>query len=126
MLDLEAMIEAIESKQDVAKRCEKLISILHKDAKEVQKLQTGNKFFMSQGQKVNRISQLNDKIKQTEREINCAEALMKIIFLYQQELAIPFFRMDKLGVYNGAINLYGLKLINNCEQISEFYREVIG
>lgn len=81
---------------------------------------------MSQGSKVNRIQQLNDKIHQTEREISSAETLMKIIFLYQKEVAIPFFRMDKLGVYNGAINLYGLKLINNCEQISEFYREVIG
>jgi len=34
--------------------------------------------------------------------------------------------MDKLGVYNGAINLYGLKQINNCEKISDFYKTVIG
>lgn len=47
MLDLEAMIEAIESKSEIARRCDKLISSLHKDSKEVQKLQTGSKFFMS-------------------------------------------------------------------------------
>ena len=41
-------------------------------------------------------------------------------------MAIPFFRTDKLGVYNGAINLYGLKQINNCEIISDFYKTVIG
>ena len=62
----------------------------------------------------------------TDREIDCADVLMKIIYLYQKDVAIPFFRMDKLGVYNGAINLYGLKQINNCEKISEFYKEVIG
>lgn len=34
--------------------------------------------------------------------------------------------MDKLGVYNGAINLYGHKQINNCDKISDFYKTVIG
>jgi hypothetical protein len=44
-----------------------------------------------------------------EKEIDCAEVLTKIIFLYLKEAAIPFFRQDKLGVYNGAINLYAQK-----------------
>ena len=41
-------------------------------------------------------------------------------------MAIPFFRQDKLGVYNGAINLYASKQINNCTSIAKFYERVIG
>ena len=81
---------------------------------------------MSQNAKVNRITVLNDRIEITEKEIDCADVLMKIIYLYQQDVAIPFFRLDKLGVYNGAINLYGNKQINNCDKISDFYKTVIG
>jgi hypothetical protein len=52
---------------------------------------------------------LNSQIEVEEKEIDCAEVLTKIIFLYLKEAAIPFFRQDKLGVYNGAINLYAQK-----------------
>lgn len=109
MLDLEAMIETIESKNEIIRRRDKLKSSILKDTQEIKKLQNGSRFFMSHSYKVNRITVLNDRIELTEREIDCAEVLMKIIYLYQQDVAIPFFRMDKLGVYNGAINLYGLK-----------------
>ena len=126
MLDLEAMIETIESKNEIMRRRDKLKTSKIKDTQEIKKLQNGSRFFMSHSYKVNRITVLNDRIELTEREIDCAEVLMKIIYLYQQDVAIPFFRMDKLGVYNGAINLYGLKQINNCEIISDFYRTVIG
>ena len=65
-------------------------------------------------------------MEQQEKEIDCAEVLSKIIFLYLKEVAIPFFRQDKLGVYNGAINLYASKQINNCTSIAKFYERVIG
>jgi len=65
-------------------------------------------------------------VEQQEKEIDCAEVLSKIIFLYLKEVAIPFFRQDKLGVYNGAINLYASKQINNCTSIAKFYERVIG
>ena len=50
-----------------------------------------------------------------------ADKLTAITYLYLQEAAIPFFRKDKLGVYNGAINLYAQKQINNCLKIADFY-----
>ena len=43
-----------------------------------------------------------------------------------QEAAIPFFRLDKLGVYNGAINLYAQKQIDNASKIVDFYGKVIS
>lgn len=82
--------------------------------------------FQSKSKQINRITELNEKIEVEEKEIDCAEVLTKIIFLYLKEAAIPFFRQDKLGVYNGAINLYAQKQINNCKKISEFYEKVIG
>ena len=34
--------------------------------------------------------------------------------------------MDKLGVYNGAVNLYAQKQIDNAEKIVDFYGKVIS
>jgi hypothetical protein len=48
--------------------------------------------FHLKSSKINRITVLNDKIELEEKEIDCAEVLSKIIFLYLQEVAIPFFR----------------------------------
>ena len=93
------------------------------------KLQRGNTLlstFQTKQAKINRITELNERVEQEEKEIDCAECLTKIIFLYLHDAAIPFFRLDKLGVYNGAINLYAQKLINNCNRISSFYGRVIG
>jgi len=96
---------------------------------ELMKLQKGNTFkstFQSKQAKINRITELNEKIEFEEKEIDSAECLTKILFLYLHDAAIPFFRLDKLGVYNGAINLYAQKQINNCNKISQFYSKVIG
>lgn len=66
------------------------------------------------------------RIEHEQKEIECAECLVKIMFLYLHDAAIPFFRLDKLGVYNGAINLYAQKMIKNCNAISDFYGKMIG
>lgn len=82
LLDLEAMVETIESKNEIARRRDKLKQVRHKDTRELIKLQKGTNFFMSQSQKVNRITVLNDRIELTEKEIDCADVLMKIIYMY--------------------------------------------
>ena len=129
MMDLEAMIETIEAKNDMEKKKSATLTKMSTNQKEFHKLQKGSSFMSSfhfKSSKINRITTLNDKIEVEEKEIDCAEVLSKIIFLYLQEVAIPFFRQDKLGVYNGAINLYAQKQINNCNKIAEFYEKVIG
>lgn len=47
MLDLEAMIETIEGKNEISRRRDKLKATKHKDAKELTKLQRGSSFFIS-------------------------------------------------------------------------------
>ena len=81
---------------------------------------------MTKTQKVNKITTLSDRIDMQTREIECADVLTQIIHLYLNEAAIPFFQKDKLGVYNGAINLYAQKQITNCRKIADFYEGIIG
>jgi hypothetical protein len=54
--------------------------------KEMSKLQKGGLsvtgIFKSNKSKINRITELADLIEREEREIDCAEVLNKIIFLY--------------------------------------------
>lgn len=125
-MDLEAMIETIESKNEMTRRRHLVNASRQKDTKELFKLQNSSQRFMTKGAKVNRITLLNERVEQQTKEIDCADVLTKVIFLYLQEAAIPFFQQDKLGVYNGAINLYAQKQANNCHKIAEFYEAVIG
>ena len=108
-MDLESMIETIEWKGETERRKNQLCVLRTKHAVELLKLQKGNTLlstFQTKHAKINRITELNEKIEYEEKEIDCAECLTKILFLYLHDAAIPFFRLDKLGVYNGAINLY--------------------
>jgi len=47
---------------------------------------------MSKNSKIMKITELNEKIENKEKEIDCAEVISKIVFLYLQDAAIPFFR----------------------------------
>ena len=109
IMDLEAMVETIANKTIMEKRKIQLTKDRQSHTNELKKLQKGNTIkstFQSKAAKINRITELNDKIDQEEKDIGYAECITKIIYLYLHEAAIPFFRLDKLGVYNGAINLY--------------------
>ncbi len=80
---------------------------MNSNAKSLKNLKNGGgSIFYSKNSKINKITELNELIEIEEKEIDCAKIVQKIIILYLQEAAIPFFRQDKLGVYNGAINLY--------------------
>ena len=81
--------------------------------------------FMTKRAKVNRITLLDERIKKLTKEIECTELLEKIVILQQIQVAIPFFQSDKLGVYNGALNLYSRKHIGNSHRIADLYETVI-
>ena len=109
MMDLEAMIETIANKGIIEKKKNQTLKDKQNHAKQLSQLQKGkgiSSTFSSKSSKINKITDLNDKIENEEKEIECAECLTKIVYLYLHEAAIPFFRLDKLGVYNGAINMY--------------------
>ena len=45
-------------------------------------------------------------IESLEKEIACSECLNIIIHMYLSQSAIPYFKLDKLGFYNAAFNMY--------------------
>ena len=59
------------------------------------------------------------------KEISCSECLNIIIHLYLLQSAIPFFKQDKLGFYNAAMNMYSKHLITNEITLSDFFVKVI-
>ena len=79
------MIETIEAKNDMEKKKAHTQTKNTMNSKELAKLQKGTSFMHSfhfKSTKINRITTLNDKIEVEEKEIDCAEVLSKIIFLY--------------------------------------------
>lgn len=85
MMDLEAMAETIESKNEFTKRKNIVQNKMSSNAKELGKLQRGGSIlssFQSKSKQINRISVLTEQIEIEEKEIDCAEVLTKIIFLY--------------------------------------------
>lgn len=82
--------------------------------------------FFTKSHKINKITDLNNQLESLTNELECAECLTKIQHMYLYGAAIPFFRLDKLGVYNGALNMYASKMIDNSNVISNFYSKLIG
>lgn len=49
---------------------------------------------------------------------------MEMIYLYQQEVMMNFFRTDKLGVYNNALNIYLENQIENSLKVVETFQKL--
>ena len=84
-MDLEAMIETIESKNDMESRKNQLHKRLLANKNDVAKLQNGTSFigkFKSKNDIINKITDLTERVEREEKEIDCADVLTKIIFLY--------------------------------------------
>ena len=93
------------------------------------KLKNNTSFFAKlkgSKEKKTQIQNLKEQVLNLEYEVDCANELTKLIFLYLQDAVIPFFRQDKLGVYNGALNLYSEKIIMNSRSIEAFYERLMG
>jgi hypothetical protein len=85
MMDLEAIVETIDSKNNLTKRKRTIVESQILNSKEIKKLQAGGSFkhsLMSKNSKIMKITDLNEKIENKEKEIDCAEVITKIIFLY--------------------------------------------
>ena len=85
LMDLEAMIETIESKDKMIKKMHQIENKKAQYAKELTKLQRGNfmaSVFKTKSGKINRITELTESVEALEKEIDCAEVITKIVFLY--------------------------------------------
>ena len=70
-------------------------------------------YFMSQNGKVNKITELTDKVTKAENDIECLGLLHKIVVIQLNQAAIQFFKRDKFTTYNHTVNLYSQKQIEN-------------
>lgn len=63
---------------------------------------------------------------QAEKQIECFDLYLKVITMQQLHAAIPYFKRDKVAVYNDLINTYSQQQINNCHTISACYAKLMA
>ena len=81
--------------------------------------------FSSKEGKVNRITELTHKISNGDKEIECLQLYLKILVLQLNQAAIPYFKRDKIAIYNDLLNVYSQNHIQNSQAISECYQMII-
>ncbi len=85
MLDIEAIIAAIDMKSKMEARRAEKISSKESNKKDLDKLNTGKNtlttMFMSKDGKVNKITSLTRVISQSEKELECMNLFLKICVL---------------------------------------------
>jgi len=74
--------------------------------------------FKSQNSIVNTITNLTREIQGIEREVECYDMYIRTIALQINHAAIPYFKKDKVTLYNDLINTYSQHYINNSQLIS--------
>ena len=128
LLDLQAILQAIEKKNEMDIRRQEKERKRNKDRIDLQNMRDGKKslstFFMSRDSKISRITNLTNSIGETERDIECLDLLHKIIVLQLNQAAIQFFKRDKFTTYNHTVNLYMMKQSENNAVRQEVYRKI--
>ena len=83
--DLEAILEAIERRDDMEKRKVAKVKQRNADMEEVRQMKDGKdtlkSFFRSKEGKISKITKLTDEIQRADREIECLDLLYKIVVL---------------------------------------------
>lgn len=109
-LDIEAMLDCIEMKSQMELQRQRRILRKQSNQKDLEKLNKGQKtiktIFMSKKGTVNKITSLKHKIEDAEKQIECFDLYLKVITMQQLHAAIPYFKRDKVAVYNDLINTY--------------------
>lgn len=85
ILDLNAILEAIDKKNETEKRRNKQIEDRREAIKQIKDMKEGKDtlrtYFMSQNGKVNKITELTDKVTRAENDIECLGLLHKIVVI---------------------------------------------
>ena len=117
VLDLEAILEAIQKKNEMEKRRIAKDQTKEEYKEELRKLREGKEtilsFFRTKQGKVDRITELTNYITQLDKDIECLSVLHKIIVLQLNQAAIQFFKREKFSTYNHTVNMYANKVLNN-------------
>jgi predicted RNase H-like nuclease (RuvC/YqgF family) len=116
-LDIAAMLEAIETKSELEGRRFSLNQRKQQKQRELDKLKSGKSsmktMFKSQNSIVNTITNLTREIANSEKEIECYDIYIKTLIIQINHAAVPYFKKDKVGLYNDLINTYSESYINN-------------
>lgn len=116
-LDIAAMLEAIETKSELEGRRFSLNQRKQQKQRELDKLKSGKSsmktMFKSQNSIVNTITNLTREIASSEKEIECYDIYIKTLIIQINHAAVPYFKKDKVGLYNDLINTYSESYINN-------------
>lgn len=55
---------------------------------------------------MNKITSLTHSISDAEKQIECLDLYIKILVLQLNQAAIPYFKKDKVSIYNDLLNTY--------------------
>ena len=128
-MDITAMMEAVEAKSELDGKRLSIMQRKQSKVKELEKLKTGKSsiktMFKSQNSIVNSITNLTREIQQTEKEVECYDIYIKTLTLQINHAAIPYFKKDKVSLYNDLINTYSPPYLNNSQQISQCFAKIM-
>lgn len=129
MADTAAMLEAIDIKSELEGKRFSILQKRQTKQKELDKLKSGKNtlktVFKSQNSIVNSITNLTREIQTIDKEIECYDVYIRTIVLQINYAAIPYFKKDKVGLYNDLINTYSQHHINNCQVISQCFAKIM-
>ena len=81
--------------------------------------------FSTKDGKVSRITELTRKIADSQKEVECLDAYLRLVILQISQAMIPYFKKDKVSLYNDLINTYSQQYINNSQQISQCFAKIM-
>ncbi len=129
MMDIQAINDAVEMRSQIEQLKLSKIKKRENHQKELEQLNQGKSslktFFSSKEGKVNRITELTHKISNGEKEIDALDLFLKIIVLQINQAAIPYFKRDKVAIYNDLLNVYSQQHINNAQSTTDVYNLII-
>lgn len=86
--------------------------------------ETLRSFFKSKQGKIDKITRLTNSIASADRDIECLDALHKIIVLQLNQAAIQFFKREKFATYNHTVNMYSAKVIGNTSVRLDLFNKI--
>lgn len=102
-LDLKAMMEAVDKRDEVEGMKTKLENKKKSDSTELDKLSAGKKtmgtLLKGASGKQDRITNLQNSIAQTEKDVENYDVISKMVSSYLGEQVIPEFKGSKMGSY---------------------------
>ena len=109
-MDIQALLEAVELRGQLEQQKNALYDKRVANQKELNNLNLGKSsiktIFATKEGKVNRITELGHKITSGDKEIECMELYLKILVLQINQAAIPYFKQDKVAIFNDLLNVY--------------------